>query len=225
MCCKSHVILSLLVAVLLLSPAPADDKPVQSIKGYGTFVDPDGDCQVKEKNGGATIVVPKTYHDLTGTGGDSKLNAPRILQDAKGDFTFQGKFEGFELPFKKPVSGGINNFVCSGLLIWQDDQNFIRLDRGAVANHTHVWFHGFRDGNAMSHKLESTSNYDTYFRVMRKGNKFTFDTSTNGEDWTKFQSVEVKFAEDIRVGVLAVNSTTEEFSVTIRDLILSPGSK
>ncbi len=57
--------------------APAHVKPGQTFKGFGTVFDPDGDCQFKEENGRMTIVIPKTWHDLTHTKNYSKVNAPR----------------------------------------------------------------------------------------------------------------------------------------------------
>ena len=155
MCCISRVAFASLAVCLLLAPASADEKPAQTIKGFGTVVDPDGDCQVKEENGRVTIVVPKTHHDLTYTEDYTKLNSPRILQDVKGDFRLEDKVEAFELPNDKASSGGKYSFVSSGLLVWQDDHNFIRMDRAAVGNSPFIWVERFQDGKSVSQKMRN----------------------------------------------------------------------
>src|SRR5687767_7154359 len=106
---------------------PAGEKKPQSIKGWGDVIDPDGDCTVKEAGGKLTITVPKTHHDLTYNEQFTKLNAPRILQKVYGDFTLQVKVHPIPLPGKDTSSSGAHSFTSTGLLVWQDDKNFIRL--------------------------------------------------------------------------------------------------
>jgi regulation of enolase protein 1 (concanavalin A-like superfamily) len=225
MCRISCVALFLLVACPAARPAFAEEKDAQTVKGVGTVIDPDRDCQVKEENGRVTIVVPKTHHDLTYTEDYTKLNSPRILQDIKGDFRLEDKVEAFELPNEKASSGGKYSFVSSGLLVWQDDHNFIRMDRAAVGNTPFIWVERFQDGKSVSQKMRGIENKDTFLRVTRKGDKFTFETSEDGKDWAEVHSEEAKLAEQSKVGVLAINTTTEEFSVKIEDLKLNQNSK
>src|SRR2546423_6048182 len=47
-------LLAVLSAGLILSSTRADDKKSQTIKGWRTVVDPDGDCRVTEDNGKLT---------------------------------------------------------------------------------------------------------------------------------------------------------------------------
>lgn len=225
MCRIACVLLGSLAVCLFLEQAFAEEKPAQTIKGFGTVVDPDGDCQFKEDDGRVTIIVPKTHHDLTYTADYTKLNSPRILQDAKGDFSLEDKVEAFELPNGKASSGGNFSFVSSGLLIWQDDHNFIRMDRAAVGNSPFIWIERFQDGKSASQKMRPIENKDTYLRVTRKGDKFTFETSEDGKDWAEIHAEEAKLAHQLKVGVLAINTTTEDFSVRLKDLKLSQGSK
>ena len=222
----SRLALGSLVVCFFAAHAIAEEKPKQVIKGFGTVVDPDGDCQIKEENGKVTIVVPKTHHDLTYTDDYTKLNSPRILQDAKGNFRIEVKVLAFELPGDKASSGGKYSFVSAGLLIWQDDRNFIRMDRAAVATRPFVWVERFQDGKSVSRKLaDLENNKDTYLRAMRKADKFTFETSADGKDWTEVQVEEQKLAESLKVGVLAINTTVEPFSATFDDLKLSQDAK
>jgi len=225
MCRFSRLVLASLVVYLFVALASAEEKPKQTIKGFGTVVDPDGDCQVKEENGKVTMIVPKTHHDLTYTEDYTKLNAPRILQEVKGDFRLEVKVAAFDLPDDKASSGGKYSFVSAGLLVWQDDRNFIRMDRAAVAKRAFVWVERFQDGKSVSQKLSPLENKDTYLRATRKADTFTFETSEDGKDWAEVQVEEPKLAEPLKVGVLAINTTTEEFSAKLEDLKLSQGSK
>jgi regulation of enolase protein 1 (concanavalin A-like superfamily) len=205
----------------LWTSAVADEKPAQTIKNVGTVVDPDGDCQVKDDEGSITITIPKTHHDLTYTDDYHKLNSPRILQDIKGDFRVEVRVEMFDLPNEKASSGGKYSFVSSGLLVWHDDQNFIRMDRAAVGNSPFIWVERFQDGKSASHKLLGIENKDIWLRVTRSGDKFTFETSEDGKEWSEVHSEEAKLAEQLKVGVLAINTTVEEFSVKLKDFKLS----
>ncbi len=133
----------LLAMFLLTGVALADD--VKKIKDWGEVVDPDKDCTIEEKAGLLIIKVPGKHHDLTYTDAYTKLNAPRILQPVAGDFTVTVKVA-FPLPKDAKSSGGAHAFASSGLLLWQDDKNYIRLDRAAVAQSAEpfVWVKGFK---------------------------------------------------------------------------------
>ncbi|HEV3416197.1 MAG TPA: DUF1349 domain-containing protein [Pirellulales bacterium] len=236
----AHVAVVLIVTGLLLRSAAADDKaaapdqaaadekPAQTVKGFGAVVDPDGDCQVSEQFR-VTITVPKTPHDLTYAteSAYTKMNAPRIVQDIKGDFSLAVKVEAF--PFPKPDTSSNNrySFVSSGLLIWQDERNFIRLERAALGgqNEPFVWVECFVDGKSETSKQHPIDNKDTYLRVTRNGDKFTFDTSDDGQNWTEIKNEEVKLAEQVKGGVMAINTTTDDFSVTLEVPKPSPTPK
>src|SRR5205823_4780259 len=126
-------VLAALFAALILAPSTAQEKKPQSIQGWGTVVDPDGDCRVTEDNGKLTMKVPGTYHDLTHSEGRDQLNSPRVLQEAKGDFVAQVKVNPFPIPAENTSTSLGICFLSSGLLIWVDGDNFIRMDRAAVA--------------------------------------------------------------------------------------------
>jgi len=152
-------LLTVLSTGLVLASFAAEDKTPQTIKGWGTVVDPDGDCRVIEENGKLTIRVPGTYHDLTHSEGRDKLNSPRILQEVKGDFVVQVKANAFPL-FADNTSTSLGIcFVSSGLLIWQDEKNFIRLDRAAENR--------AQDFSSARHRLRRRSLGDALQRTKR----------------------------------------------------------
>ena len=128
---KLSPVLLFLAVFAFVDAAPVKAKKAQIIKGWGTVIDPDRDCKVTEDKGKVTITVPTTYHDLTYTDVSTKRNAPRILQDVKGDFRVQVKVRAFPLPQANTSSSGKDSLVSSGLLVWIDDKHFLRLERAA----------------------------------------------------------------------------------------------
>jgi regulation of enolase protein 1 (concanavalin A-like superfamily) len=207
------------LACLLVGPGFAEEK---TVKGWGTVVDPGGDCKITEDKGKLTITVPKTHHDLTYTENFTKLNAPRILQEVKGDFVLQVKVHTFALPEANTSSSGQVSFISSGLLVWKDDKNFIRLERAAEGSSPapFIWLERFQDGKAVTQQGKPVSEKDINLRVKRSGNKLTFSISEGG-NWEDIHTEEVELPQKLQVGVLAINTTTKVFPAKFEGLKLS----
>ena len=161
-----------------LRPAPGfvDERKTQTIKGWGTVVDPDGDCRITREDQ-LTVTVPKTPHNLTYVKKNFvRLNAPRILQEATGDFLLQVNVKAFPPPANNTPSGERLSFRSAGLLVWQDNKNFIRLERAAVDGNAEpfVWLERFQDGKAVTQQTKPIGDKDIDLRVKRTGNTFTF---------------------------------------------------
>ena len=220
---RSFVSSFLAFAVCLCAgSAPAVGKKTQTIKGWGEVVDPDGDCTVKEAEGKITITVPKTHHDLTYTEQFTKLNAPRILQKAQGNFLIQVKVHAIPLPGKDTSSSNAHSFTSCGLLIWQDDRNFIRMDRAAEGNGggEFVWVERFTNGRAEVQRFHPVENRAIHLRIARAGNKltFSFTQDADAKEWTEVHTDDVNLPNDLQVGVLAINTTTSDFSPQLEGL-------
>jgi regulation of enolase protein 1 (concanavalin A-like superfamily) len=181
-----------------------------------------------EDKGVLSITVPKTHHDLTYTDDYTKLNAPRVLRPVEGDFTLQVKVRAFPPPAGVASSGGKHSFVSTGLLVWQDDKSFIRLERAAIANSKtlFVWVERFQDGKAVAQQLKpiADGDKDSGLRVERKGNSFTFlyNDGGKGEVWAEAHAEEVEVPAKLRAGVAAVNTTAREFPARLTELELRP---
>src|SRR6187551_2146122 len=111
-----------------------ENKRPEANKVFGKAVDPDGDCRIEQSEGAVTIEVPGTHHDLTHTEKYTKLNAPRVLKEAVGDFTLSVQLDAFPLPGRVNSSGGDYAFLSGGLLVWHDQDNYARLERAATAD-------------------------------------------------------------------------------------------
>ena len=206
-------------AVVVLGSASYADE-VKEIKDWGKVVDPDMDCKVKEDAGSFMITIPGKHHDLTYTEAYTKLNAPRILQPVAGDFTLTVIVD-FALPKGAKSSGGAHAFTSGGLLLWQDDKNYIRLERAAVSQSEapFVWVEGFLNGKSVYQGLRRVGEAVTSLKIARQEGKlkFSYDDGAKGE-WQELEireTIEIPFKQ---AGVAAINSTDREHVVTFTEL-------
>jgi regulation of enolase protein 1 (concanavalin A-like superfamily) len=215
----SRLPLIVLLAWLLSGPGRAEERTAQTTKGWGTVLDPDGDCTIAEENDKIRITVPGTHHNLTYTSETSKLNAPRILQEVQGDFILQVKVQAFPIP---ALSGGPISFTSAGLLVWQDRKNFIRWERATVgeSEERFVMMERFQDGKSVGFKKKAVLDKAINLRVSRSRNKLTFAVSEDGS-WVDVHTEEVVLSQKLQVGVLAINTTNQVFVAHLEGLKLS----
>lgn len=197
-------------------------KPAAPITVFGEEIDPDSDCDITEADGGVTITVPGTWHDLTHTEEYSRHNAPRLMDDVDGDFSIQVHVDAYEPPKKDDSSGGRYAFLGTGILIWQDEDNYFRFERAAIPRGPFVWVERFADGASASQEHQEIRRDEAWLRVTRKGDELKFERSENGQDWTDVQVLETKLAGKLKVGVHAINTTNKKFVVKLSEYELSP---
>jgi regulation of enolase protein 1 (concanavalin A-like superfamily) len=166
--------------------------------------------------------VPGTYHDLTHSQGRDQLNAPRVIQEVAGDFDLQVKVHAFPLPAENTSTSNGICFVSSGLLIWLDGDNFIRLDRAAAAGFptAAVLMEFYEKGKQTVQAAEQIEDKDIHLRITRKGPKLTFAFGASGDQWTTIHTSEIPLPPAVSVGVLAINTTTKKFSPQLSGLKL-----
>jgi hypothetical protein len=216
----------LLLVALVGQLSHADDKDTQQIKGWGRVVDPASDCAVTEKDGKVTITVPGTHHDLNPSPNFNVL-APRVLQEVEGDFVAQVKVDAFTRPQAKTASSkaGIS-FVAGGLVVWQDERNFLRLlraangERGDLFGHLEIYRDGLFVGGGYA---QGIADQATHLKVVRKGDAFSFAVSVDGKEWTEIEVRgsnigKLDLSKKLMVGVAATNATSKEFAARFEGL-------
>jgi regulation of enolase protein 1 (concanavalin A-like superfamily) len=228
------------VAMCFLAAAlKAEEKQVQTVKGWGEVLDPDGDCKVEERNGKLTVTVPGKYHDLWV--GEGKVNAPRVLQNVEGDFSVQVLVTGVVHPEKGTLIPNIAStapFQAGGLIIWKDDQTMVRLERTGFVNPTsgfgtssylQAFAHNKRYAEPEKNKVidvaKRVEEKDTWLRLERKEGKIYASFSQDGEKtWSEMPGS--GFAMDLpaklRVGVEAIQTTTKDLTAEFKDLKVTP---
>lgn len=217
--------LALLVGLQFLfaaGRASCEEPAAAPITSFGDEVDPDSDCDVIETAGVATITVPPTWHDLTHTEEYDRLNAPRLLHDVEGDFTLQVKIAAFELPPESDSSGGRYAYLGAGVLLWQDEDNYVRFERAALSPRRYASIERFTGGKRVGEKSQDLPAAATWFRVSRRGDRFRFEWSRDGRKWLPLHAFELQLAKRLQVGVHAINTTNQKFAATFSDYKLTP---
>lgn len=217
---KLFVMLLALVAYNVLTAAPVKERKAQTIEGWGTVIDPDRDCKVMEDGGRVTITVPTTRHDLSLFNGKQQHNAPRILQDVKGNLLAGVKVRTFPPAQANTASGGKISYHSAGMLLWLDDNNYVRLERGSCGETAQLFIEAehWQDNKLVSWKsIPLLVDRDTWLRMIRADGKLALSFSDDGDTWTEALAPEMKLPEKLKIGVLAINTTTTEFAPILEE--------
>jgi regulation of enolase protein 1 (concanavalin A-like superfamily) len=219
------VLLLLTPALALAVPVPRDRERELLEKHWGTPYDPDGDCSFRAERSRLFIKIPGKPHIMAAEIGQT--NGPRTLRDVEGDFTAVVRVSG---PFPvDPISlvEGRWAFYGAGLLIWQDEKNYIRFERACMhfpkgqwrcwpnwelrqdAKATRGW--DWNDGALDEAKAVT-------LRVARKGETFTGAFRSDGGPWQELAPIRTQFAKKVRVGVVAAQNTAAGYEATFDDL-------
>jgi regulation of enolase protein 1 (concanavalin A-like superfamily) len=215
------ILLFSIAALVLPSLLSAAEKP-KTIKGWGSVVDPADDCEFTQEDDRVTITVPPTPHDLNPSPRWDNVLAPRVLEDVEGDFVASVKVNIYNRPKANTSSNKINSFVAAGLVVWQDEKNFLRLLRAANGESGRLFIHfeGWVDGKMTGDALYDIADEATYLRASRKGGQFSFDRSKDGKEWFPFAIAPIDMPKELKVGVAAINSTTKAFKPRFEDFVV-----
>ena len=104
----------------------------------------------------------------------------------------------------------------AGILVWKDDRTYIRLERAGLINADGQFVHYLnfelrRDGQVASGGGINVPDKPTFLRLARRGNKFNAAYGPDGKQWTELEPLEVDLPLEVKVGVAAVNTSTEAF--------------
>ena len=215
-----------LVCVCTLSPVPSlGQEPARKLEGWGQIVDPDGDCEFSAEDRQATITVPGTPHDLSSE--LNRMNAPRIIRSIEGDFTLavivNGEFE----PGKANIEGR-TAYNGAGLLIMQDEKNYIRLERAVLergGRRQHYANFELRiDGRVqrigIPDDMKLEPDQSCLLRIERKGAEFRGIVRQGTRAWTELVPKEVKLSDNLSVGVAAINASDKPFEACFSGIIV-----
>lgn len=222
----------LLFATLVAGPAVAADPP-REVKGWGVVTDPDADCAVKLVKDALSVTVPGEPHDLHPA---IEQNAPRVLRNVEGDFTATVAV-GNVKPGAKPARDGGIAFASAGLLVWHDEDNFVRLERNSWRTDRPAKILGFPPlleqnaaGEYTVHSppavpaAEFSRDKPTHLRLARAKNKLAASVSHDGKKWAAVKTLTVDMPARVSVGVAVVNvsdapvtATFTGFKVTTSD--------
>ena len=196
-----------------------------------SIIDPDQDCEFRLLADKLTITVPPKHHDLNSARG---MNAPRVLKKVSGDFTIQVKVTSDFQPGKKSTKpqGQGRPFNGAGILIWQDDKNYLRIERNAYwvdetlycyPPLTEYWHNGSDTGfNNTPTPATYFADRSTWLVAERKENTFHVWISHDGEEMTQERTFQVQMDKEVSVGVAAINSSDAPFTVDFDEFTIEP---
>ena len=125
-----RLLTSCILLLLTVSIAPAADSMYETIDGWGQLIDPDGDCRFDVDKDSVVVTFGPGPHGLDAEIG--RMNSPRIVRSLSGNFSVSTVVAG-DLPLPELPSA----YVSGGLLLMQDEHNYVRLERASF----------IRDGN------------------------------------------------------------------------------
>jgi regulation of enolase protein 1 (concanavalin A-like superfamily) len=235
--CRKALLIAGLLGLLASAPSPGADAPstkekdpkaAQALPGWGEAVDPEGDCKfdLDTAAGALTIVVPGKTHILSAELRQMKLGAPRVLADVRGDFEAKVRVVGAIKPSGAATLPRYAPYHGAGLLIWQDRDNYIRLERaGGSARGKATFYANYelrKEGKlAASHGL-AIPDGPLFVRLQRRGPKVVGAISRDGKDWTELPPLEAELNERVKVGVLAVSSSAKPLKARLEGLRVAP---
>lgn len=178
------------IANLSVSSGFCDNFNNSSLDPIWTWIDPLGDSSysLTISPGFLRLYTPDGGHDLYPI---ANFNAPRLIQSIGGDFVVTTKV----------TINPAFNYQGTGLLIWQDVNNYIRLERTLVDG-IDMWS---RIGGVYSGIQILFSNPTVYLRLQRSGNTITGSYSENGLTWTTVTTSDLPAASTLQVGLVLIN--------------------
>ena len=201
-----------------------DDQRNEVLHGWGAWIDPDGDCTAEDTDSGLVIRVPGSPHDLSSELG--RMNAPRVLQEIDGDFIAQVYVEATQRPAGESLIGARTPYNGSGLLLYFDDDHYVRLERAAVLRDgqtfSYVGFERRYKGEVDFHHNVELGDKPVYLRLELRSGQVFGSVSTSGTRWTPLEpfAVPVDKRAKAKIGLAAINSASLPFTAEFKELAI-----
>jgi regulation of enolase protein 1 (concanavalin A-like superfamily) len=177
---------------------------------------------------GVTLIVPGKAHVFDPT--VEEKTAPRALTEVDGDFTVQVKILGNIRPGTKPLNKKLGmTFQGAGILLWQDNSNFLRVERTSTFMRERVQqirVETCKDGKPGGARPVALRNEaPVILRLERRGSEVVITYSYDGKTWLPVvKSLAVPFPAKLNVGISASNLSPRPLSARFEDFVLTPGS-
>ena len=211
----------------------------KSLALLGMLVDPSRDCRLDkdEKTFKVRIDIPGKLHTISPEIAVRKNtpihNAPMTLADVDGDFLAQVSVTGDMNPGDKPPSDRVVRnlkftFQSAGLVLYQDKNNFMRLERAAsiftdrMTPVHRLLVEVVRDGQqAIKPIYLDIPEGDTKLLIIRRKGRVRclFVPSGNNSVHT-FREFALNFPSKVKVGLVASNISAQTFSATFQGFAL-----
>jgi len=202
------------------TPEPPAPPPTPAFEGWGALkvAAAAEDCDFRLDGSSLVVGIPGTLHLLNPQLAEGNKTAPRLLTDVRGDFVAAVKVAGSIRPGTTPLPNLPFPFQGAGLLLWQDERNYLRLERSSLYSPQGKRLHQVlvelcRDGKTLPSVLRDVSDADLLLRFDRRGNEVRCAYSPDdGKTWLEVKRQPVFFPAAVRVGVSASNASPQRFA-------------
>jgi regulation of enolase protein 1 (concanavalin A-like superfamily) len=209
-------------------PVPPPPPAIESWRGLSGSP---GDCQFRIDGPLLTVTVPASLHLPNPEVG--KRNSPHLLTDVTGDFVAQVKVAGQVRTGTQPLPDfPFPPFQGAGLLLWQDENNYLRLERTSIYSPEGRRLHQVmlelcRDGKTLPGVFRDARDEDIILKFDRRGSEVRCSYSPDGgRSWPEIKRQMVTFPAGVKVGVSVSNASPRPFSPRFEGWDLSgPGAK
>jgi regulation of enolase protein 1 (concanavalin A-like superfamily) len=160
-----------------------------------SWIDPNDDCNysLTENPGFLRISVPVGGNDLYHY---TNRDAPRVLQSIDENFVVETKL----------ICDPQSDAQGAGILVWQDTDNYLRLDRiKHMITRQVVDVSGEKEDTWYYFAESPYSSTTTYLRLERFGSIFTSEYSSDGSTWEFLTNVTFAFSKPISIGLFIIN--------------------
>jgi hypothetical protein len=229
-----HPALAMILAAPLAMGAPVPDRKdaERMEKLFGKPVDPNKDCKFTLDGNKLVIAVPETTHALP-QGKERMINAPRVMRDVKGNFRARVKVI-CKLPPSPPAGAVPIPLYTAGLLIYQDDDNYVVLgpSRSAIGRER-LQSRVAAGRDPVSTFWGGSIDFDphqlVWLEIFRNGNEVSFTASKDCKSWDERGATarlvggrEPKMDTEVKVGVFAEHVGGASFTATYEDFTVEP---
>jgi tetratricopeptide (TPR) repeat protein len=190
---------------LFTETAFVDEFDEPALKSEWEWVNPRGDSSYSLSSEASWLELrAASGSDMHG----SNFDAPRLLQEISGDFAAEVKM--------KRVSDDLPS--VSGLLVWKDEENYIRFERGmnlkdeiSLAGNVQGEYDHFGRGMLASDIV--------YLRLERIGDRFSAYCSSDGENWMTCGEVSFPAEDPIQIGIHAIGGIGRVGMISLGDMV------
>ncbi len=210
-----RLLTSCILFLLLISAAPAADSTYGTIDGWGQLVDPDGDCRFEIGKDSVVVTFGPGPHELDAEIG--RMNSPRIVRSLSGDFSVSTVVAG-DLPLPELPRA----YVSGGLVLIQDQQNYIRLERASfIRNGAKSFYSNFEqriDGKRTRMGLFADfplqADRAVELRLEVRGETVRGLVRHVGDEWHQMGTAKINANATLLAGVSGVKTIPDEVKVT-----------
>ena len=172
-----------------------------------------------------------------------QFNAPRVLKNVTGDFSFTVNVSMGLEPGRSSRSDFYSEFHGAGILIWDSKHLFATAERNIFTTYQpgsrdapgydlpRSWINAraFHYGSDMFHVHWGAARFfgeaASRLRVERKGMQLTFSLQRDSLQWIETGKVSLPLSESVQVGVMVSNASKKEVTAIFSDYeLVTPAS-